>query len=885
MDNNSPANIGKIIATPTTIEAITTGAGVFLRNNENFKIFGAGLAYSGNVPSKTNAVLYADYLSFFGINAIRIHHLDHFYPSGILSNDGTTQTLDTTALDLFDYYMAQLRSKGIYAYLCTHCYRQWTNQDIAVDVIVDNLDAACIFTGSWTSSTTTAGYYGSNYQYKSSGSGLYTATFTPTIITEGNYSIYAMWSADDNRTSNAKFIVTHASGTGILLKNQRINGGVWNSLGDYYLSVGTTNNVVLSDVADGIVIADAIKCEYIGPQDFEGALDVHNPLKTITHFDTRCIELQKDYINKVLSHINPYTGLAYKDDPMFAIIEIVNEDSFLKYYWNSGHLDPALYSNASTRYPEYYLNELTLQWNTWLENKYITPAATIAAWGLNEIAEGIQIFDHSVQGNSWGVVLPAVASKVYSSGSCIITITTASTSDWHVNYGNTGLTISTDKIYELTTVLSASSERTIQVSLQAVSPPEYQPAYNINKTITTTPTEYKTYFKSTFAGTMMARIFVGKNTGTVTLGSFILKEYNGFPIEITEKDKTTFTFHRPYYAYLTSYTTQHQADITEFMHYTERAYYNTMRDYIKNTVGCSALIQCNGGGKSYADEEDYNGYTDFYDAHSYHDHPRFPNISWDSDNFTITNTRMITHSTLGMVGSVNNVQQTIKTLPFTITEYQHCYPNNYAYEGNLMMAIYGLEYEWNGMFIFAFSHNATFSNLSSFFDIAPNPQKMLIAGLGAYIFQKATNWSFTNTDGVLRFEADQIKGIIGSIADNTYTLGNITFKAKTNGIVFIFSTSNETFALSKSLIVVTLGDVRNTGVYWIDSSHFEWGNAPVQLQRIETYFSMPYDQNITIYALDNRGTVDTKIDTTRNNGPLYFNNRSIDSPWFIINTP
>lgn len=47
--------------------------------------------------------------------------------------------------------------------------------------------------------------------------------------------------------------------------------------------------------------------------------------KPYTYFDPRLIELQKEYARDLWTHINPYTGLAYCDDPAIALSEIVNE--------------------------------------------------------------------------------------------------------------------------------------------------------------------------------------------------------------------------------------------------------------------------------------------------------------------------------------------------------------------------------------------------------------------------------------------------------------------------------------------------------------------------------------------------------------------------------
>jgi hypothetical protein len=54
--------------------------------------------------------------------------------------------------------------------------------------------------------------------------------------------------------------------------------------------------------------------------------------KPYDYFDPRLIELQKEFNRDLWTHTNPYTMLAYKDDPAIALTEIVNEsDPFLRF--------------------------------------------------------------------------------------------------------------------------------------------------------------------------------------------------------------------------------------------------------------------------------------------------------------------------------------------------------------------------------------------------------------------------------------------------------------------------------------------------------------------------------------------------------------------------
>ena len=60
----------------------------------------------------------------------------------------------------------------------------------------------------------------------------------------------------------------------------------------------------------------------------DGVVDAHKTVhggKPWVMFDRTMIELQKEYATNLFNHVNPYTGLAYKDDPAVILTEIANE--------------------------------------------------------------------------------------------------------------------------------------------------------------------------------------------------------------------------------------------------------------------------------------------------------------------------------------------------------------------------------------------------------------------------------------------------------------------------------------------------------------------------------------------------------------------------------
>lgn len=96
--------------------------------------------------------------------------------------------------------------------------------------------------------------------------------------------------------------------------------------------------------------------------------------KGVDNFEPRMIELQKEYAKDLLTHVNPYTGLSYIDDPCVAMIEINNENGLLHRY-HRGDID---------RLPEPYIGELQDQWNHWLNKKYPSTESVINAWNWQE---------------------------------------------------------------------------------------------------------------------------------------------------------------------------------------------------------------------------------------------------------------------------------------------------------------------------------------------------------------------------------------------------------------------------------------------------------------------------------------------------------------------
>ena len=105
--------------------------------------------------------------------------------------------------------------------------------------------------------------------------------------------------------------------------------------------------------------------------------------KGMTLYDPRLIALQKEYARMLLTHVNPYTGLAYRDEPAMAIVEILNENAV----WVGFTATP------------FYDAELTTLYNEWL-------ARNLSAAELGEAAR-----DHRRRGRRAGAEAQGTRSR------------------------------------------------------------------------------------------------------------------------------------------------------------------------------------------------------------------------------------------------------------------------------------------------------------------------------------------------------------------------------------------------------------------------------------------------------------------------------------------
>lgn len=131
------------------------------------------------------------------------------------------------------------------------------------DIIIDSGDPETSAIGSWGVSGVAGGYDGDSLYGKGTGEDSY--RYTPDIAVTGQYRIYAWWTAHSNRSSQAAYSIQHADGITPVVVNQQVAGAQWNELGVFTLAAGSGGFVEVSDANGPFVIADAIKLEFVPP--------------------------------------------------------------------------------------------------------------------------------------------------------------------------------------------------------------------------------------------------------------------------------------------------------------------------------------------------------------------------------------------------------------------------------------------------------------------------------------------------------------------------------------------------------------------------------------------------------------------------------------------
>jgi hypothetical protein len=166
-------------------------------------------------------------------------------------------------------------------------------------------------------------------------------------------------------------------------------------------------------------------------------------------------------------------------------------------------------------------------------------------------------------------------------------------------------------------------------------------------------------------------------------------------------------------------------DYAAYLIEVERQFTQGMHQYLKRDLGVRAPVACTQasyGGIGGALRESQ---LDWVDMHAYWQHPWFPNRPWDSNDYRIGNTPEVREPEGGTLTEL--ARYSVAGKPFTVSEYDHPAPSEYAAEMVPMIFAYAAWQDWDGVFLFAYAGDDEGWNsekIEGFFDQQSHPGKL-----------------------------------------------------------------------------------------------------------------------------------------------------------------
>ncbi len=456
-------------------------------------------------------------------------------------------------------------------------------------------------------------------------------------------------------------------------------------------------------------------------------------LKGLTLFDPYLITLEKEYAQQLLTHVNPYTGKKLADDPVMAMLETNNENSLYR-LWHDNQLKLISQGGKLIYRHAHMLDSL---FNKFIADKYLTTSALQNAWNAGTVAFGLneQIknpgFEDANISAYWEVeqnngaratIEKDLVNPYRGTASAKVIVTQTAGTDWYVQFKQKILTIKKDSSYTVSFAARSDQPREISVSaMNDLSPWNWYGGKNIS--LTSAWQIFSFSFKAPENNTGHTRVSfsLGKTTGSFWFDevSFTTSGVKG--LETSESIESR-NIKRIDFTDCISYSDQRVKDISEFYIKLEQDYFSSMFDYLHNTLGVKVPIVGTNWSIGAADNS-ANSVSDYIDNHSYWDHPSFPKIPWSGTDWLINNQPMTKDSYGGTIPDLfAGVPMSGK--PFTISEYNHAYPNRYQTEGLLFLLGYSSFHGADGIMMFDYSGDRNYwaaDTVRGYFDTHRNP--------------------------------------------------------------------------------------------------------------------------------------------------------------------
>lgn len=516
---------------------------------------------------------------------------------------------------------------------------------------------------------------------------------------------------------------------------------------EYYISKLKENGIFINmnlnvsrrfTTYDGVINADSI---YNYGTEFA---------KGVTLFDPYLIVLQKEYAQQLLTHVNPYTGKALVNDPVMTMLETNNENSLYR-FWMSNELKPIASGGKLIYRHAHMLDSL---FNKFIADKYKTTANLQSTWnqgtvqtgknnqikneGFEQTASFQSDWELELHSPAAGTVSQDVSNPYAGNLSAKVSVTNSTGTDWHIQFKQKTLTVYKDSAYTINFAARADAPKQISVSMMNDNAPwNWYGGMEINLTTSWKVFSFNIKASESNAGHTRITFSLGKYTGAFWFDNVSVTSagVNGLNNDESIELKNV---RRIDYTDCVSYSDQRVKDISEFYIKLQRNYFTDMINYLHNSLGVKVPIVGTNWTTGAADNASIS-VSDYIDNHAYWDHPQFPNIPWSQTDWLINNQPMVRNSYGGTIPDLfAGVPMVGK--PYTISEYNHPFPNRYQSEALLFLTGYSSFHGADGIMMFDYSSDRNNWNndwVNGYFEIHRNSIFMSLFPSCAYAFRNS----------------------------------------------------------------------------------------------------------------------------------------------------
>ncbi len=446
--------------------------------------------------------------------------------------------------------------------------------------------------------------------------------------------------------------------------------------------------------------------------------------KYIDYFYEPVMKVQQEYIQLLVTHKNPYTGLSMAEDPGILCIEPDNENSLFRYSFQQ-------YANL----PSPYRDNLLEKWHKFLMKRYASDDELRRHWQADLHPQGKQLlknanWDKGME--NWTVIQADNLTSTISDSSTSRTLVLQKSSGEPITLAQDDLQMEDGKPYTLRFIARSDNPSSMTVSFSWVT------IEGAAKTSLQTYQVYKdwrieemTFLAANPENSRGRMTFsVAPGVGQVELTNISLYEGNS-PSSLQYVNSVSRNT-----ADLPRLTTRKNEtnDYRLFLLETEINAMKNWRTFLKDECHFQPLMvysQANYGGIASLYRE--SSVTDYIDVHAYWQHPM---NGKNRSNWRIGNSPLAGAADGGTMSLLSSMR--LLDRPFTVSEYNHPFPSFYSAEMFPIWSSIGSVQDWDGIFQFCYrNHGDSWSSdhVENHFTMDGHPVQLSMLPFASLVFR------------------------------------------------------------------------------------------------------------------------------------------------------